>query len=293
MLLQRYFERVGYDGNTRPDLDVLTALQTSHVRTVPFENLDVQLGIPVTNDVEAAYEKVVVNGRGGWCYEQNGLFGWALSEVGFDVTRIACSVMRQDRGDVSYANHLCLLVNIQESDSKYVVDVGFGGSMFKPIALGESVHNQPPFRIGLKKLEDGYWRFWEDIGTGAFGFDFCAEPADESALQDKCAFLQSDPSSGFVLNLVAQLRLPEQHLALRGRVFSTATPGGIQSSIIDSADDLVSTLANHFGLDLPEVADLWPKIAARHEELLREKALTDTYGIRARTNKQSRSFQRT
>lgn len=289
MRLQPYLDRIGYRGDVRPDLAVLAALQHAHICAVPFENLDVQLGRPMTTAVDAAYEKIVGNRRGGWCYEQNGLFGWALSEIGFRVTRVAASVMRDARGEASDANHLTLLVNTPDSNTNYLADVGFGGSMISPIALTQSAHCQPPFRLGLTRLEDDYWRFWEDIGSGEFSFDFLAEPGSEAALQSKCTFLQRDPASSFVLNLVVQLRLPEQHKTLRGRVFSIATPDGIQSNIIDSADELVATIADQFALDLPEIADLWPRITARHEQLLREKALVDTYEIRARTNNQSLS----
>ena len=284
MQLKRYLDRIGYRGEPRPDLHVLAALQRSHVCSIPFENLDVQLGRPVTTDIAAAYDKIVVNGRGGWCYEQNGLFGWALSEIGFDVTRLAASVMRQERGEISAANHLCLLVRFRESDTPYIVDVGFGGSLFRPIPLDEAEHTHPPFRLGLKKLEDEYWRFWEDVGRGEFSFDFQARPADESALQDRCTFLQNDPSSGFVLNLVVQARQPEKHKTLRGRVFSVATADGIQTKVIDSADSIVATLADHFAIDMPEVADLWPRIEARHEEILREKAPADADKNRGRRN---------
>jgi N-hydroxyarylamine O-acetyltransferase len=272
MLLKRYFEKIAYRGHNYPDLGVLAALQRSHVCSVPFENLDVQLGRPVTLATEDAYEKIVVNGRGGWCYEQNGLFGWALAEIGFDVTRVAAAVMRQDRGDASLANHLCLLVCTPESPTKYLVDVGFGGSMLKPIKLREAEHGQAPFRLGLDKNTDGYWRFWENLVDGKFGFDFLEEPANEAALQAKCATLQSDPSSSFVLNLVVQLRSPEQHKVLRGRVLRTASANGICKRTLNSADEVVATLASEFGLDLPEVADLWPRIAARHEEILRTKS---------------------
>jgi N-hydroxyarylamine O-acetyltransferase len=261
MQLQHYFDRIRYRGAANPTFANLRALQRAHVCAVPFENLDVQLGRPVTIDAEAAYEKIVVRNRGGWCYEQNGLFGWALSEMGFDVTRVAAAVMRQERGDVSMANHLCLLVD------GHLLDVGFGGSLIEPIPLQESEYAQAPFRLGLRQLDDGYWRFWEDLGRGEFSFDFVAEPADETALIKKCNFLQSDPSSNFVLNLVAQLRSPEQHKSLRGRVLSVATPDGIDSKTLNSAEELLVTLAEQFQLELPEVADLWPKISARHDEL--------------------------
>jgi N-hydroxyarylamine O-acetyltransferase len=263
---------------------VLGRLLAHHVQRVPFENLDVQLGARLSTDPAAAYEKIVLKQRGGWCYEQNGLFGWALSEIGFDVTRVAAAVMRIERGNVAHANHLCLLVKPADADETFLVDVGFGGSMIAPIPLAESDHQQAPFHIGLRKTEDGHWRFWEDLGKGEFSFDFLDEPADEDALTDKCDFLQTDPSSGFVQNLVAQIRLPDQHKTLRGRVFSLATANGIETTNLSSADELFAVLRDEFRLDVPAVRDLWPRIEERHAELMREKELTDTYEIRGRAN---------
>ncbi len=272
MNVQAYLDRIGYRGAIRPDLAVLVALQQAHVCAVPFENLDVQLGRTVTTSPQDAYEKIVGNNRGGWCYEQNGLFGWALKQIGFDVTRVAAAVMRQDRGDASLADHLCLLVATSESSTRYLVDVGFGGSMLRPIELLEGEHAHAPFRLGLEKENDKYWRFWEDLGDGKFSYDFLDEPANEAALQAKCATLQSDPSSIFVMNLVAQLRSQEQHMVLRGRVLHVASANGITRRTLNSVDEIVATLASQFGLDLPEVAGLWPRIAARHEEIVRMKA---------------------
>ena len=268
--LQRYFDRIGYRGACRPDTEVLFALQKAHVCSVPFENLDVQFRRTLTTSVDAAYDKIVARGRGGWCYEQNGLFGWALAEVGFDVKRVAAAVMRHERGDISQANHLCLLVRVPGSDEIMLADVGFGGSMLQPIPLCESEHQQVPFRIGLRKLDDGYWRFWEKAGSDPFSYDFVPEPAHEDALAHRCTYLQSDPASGFVLNAVVQLRLTTEHKALRGRIFRLATAAGTRSRILDSADDFIATLADQFRLDVPEAADLWPRIAERHEELLRQ-----------------------
>ena len=267
MKLRHYLDRIGYGGPVEPTLTTLAALQEAHVCSVPFENLDVQLGRPLSILVEDAYEKIVVNSRGGWCYEQNGLFGWALSEIGYEVRRIAASVMREQKGAASEASHLCLLVTSPESKAKYLADVGFGGSMIRPIELVEAQHHQPPFKLGLEKLDDHYWRFWESLGDGKFTFDFTEESASESSLAKKCEYLQSDPSSSFVLNLAAQLRARDRHCMLRGRVFSVAKPGATESKTVDSPDALVSVLANEFHLDVNEIADLWPRIAARHEEL--------------------------
>ncbi len=272
MKLQPYLDRIEYGGAVEPNFITLAALLEAHVFSVPFENLDVQLGRPLSVRIEDAYEKIVANNRGGWCYEQNGLFGWALSEIGFDVTRIAASVMREQRGEASTASHLCLLARSPESKTKYLVDVGFGGSMIKPIEFKEGQYDQPPFKLGLARLDDRYWRFWEDLGDGKFSFDFAEGPANESLIAKKSASLQSDPTSTFVLNLVAQRRSRGQHRILRGRVFTVAKAGSMESTTVDSPEALVSILANEFRLDVPDVVRLWPRIVARHEDLFGSNA---------------------
>ena len=67
MELQPYLERIGFDREPRANLGTLRAILRAHVCSVPFENLDVQLGRPVTTAVEHAYDKIVMARRGGWC----------------------------------------------------------------------------------------------------------------------------------------------------------------------------------------------------------------------------------
>ena len=270
--LDAYFERIRYDGDDRPTLETLRTLQRQHVLNVPFENLDVQLGRPLTTDPEAALDKIVFRGRGGWCYEQNGLFGWVLSKLGFSVTRVAAAVMRLDRGPVSSANHLSLIVGVPEQpDRSYLADVGFGGSLIDPLQLIETDDVQAPFRVGLRRLDDGHWQFWENDGGGEFSYDFLARPGDEQALSDRCVFLQNDPASGFVLNLVAQRRTPDEHKTLRGRVYTIRGTSGKKETIVPSPDAFVEILGQDFGLDVPEVSDLWPRIVERHKTFTEER----------------------
>jgi N-hydroxyarylamine O-acetyltransferase len=127
MHIDAYLERIAFVGRVRPDLATLTALQRAHLRAISYENLDVQLGRPVTIERAPIFEKMVVNRRGGWCYEMNGLFGWALAELGFRVTRSAGAVMREVSGDSSIGNHLVLKVELEEGI--FLGDVGFGDAI--------------------------------------------------------------------------------------------------------------------------------------------------------------------
>ena len=267
MDLSRYLARIGFRRVPRPGIATLRMLQRAHTLCVPFENLDVQLGRPLTTNVEQAYRKNVLRRPGGWCYEQNGLFGWALAEIGFEVTRVAAAVMRAERGAMSEANHLALLVRAPGADDTWLADVGFGGSLLEPIRLEECTHRQDPFRLGLRRLDDAHWQFWEDAGDGEFSYDFRPEPGSEDALARRCDVLQADPESSFVLNLVAQLRTPRRHSTLRGRVLTHRDAGGERVNTLDSSDELVQTLAGVFGLDVPEIAHCWPRIVERHRQL--------------------------
>ena len=267
MRLGDYLERIGWSGAIAPTVDTLGALLRAHNHNVPFENLDVQLGCSMTTSVEDAYDKIVNRNRGGWCYEQNGLFGWALSQIGFDVRRIAASVMRSHGGPAAHADHLTLVASLPQGNARWLVDAGFGGSLLQPIPLQEGTYYHAPFAVGLRQLDDGYWQFWESLDDSEFSFDFEDVLADENAMSVRCRYLQTSLESGFVQNLVCQLRRPDSHIVLRGRVFSTVTCDGKRKRVLESADELVATLSDEFGLIAPEAGKLWGKICERHEQL--------------------------
>lgn len=262
--LAAYLDRIGFSGVPVPDVETLFALFTSHVGAIPFENVDVQLGHPMSSDVGVVFDKLVSRRRGGWCYEQNGLLAWALAQSGFAVTRFAGGVMRSTAGDSVLGNHLGLIVHL---DSDWLVDVGFGGSMAEPIQLIEASYRQLPFDIGLRQIEDGFWRFEENSGSAPFSYDFVAAEAESDLLDAKLSWLATDPDSPFVQNLVVQQRKGDEHWSLRGRVFTILSEGGRQRSLIGSAEELAACVNRHFKLDIPEIVKLWPQICSRHDAL--------------------------
>lgn len=271
--LDSYLARIGLNGPVRPDLATLGAIVRAHVQAIPFENLDVQLGRALTTDPAAAFAKLVEARRGGWCYEHNGVLGAALAAIGFDVTRMSAGVMRQVRGDESMGSHLCLLV---DCEGPHLVDAGFGSWLGAPVPLrpGEWLHD--PLPVALGHAEDGLWRVSVSLGASAMSYDFAAEPADEAQLYALCQWQASDPASVFVQNLTAQRRAEGCYLMLRGKVLSVVTASGEERRDIGSALELVETLREVFLLDVPEAADLWPAIEARHEALFGDQAAPTT-----------------
>ncbi|MBW8815651.1 MAG: arylamine N-acetyltransferase [Caulobacterales bacterium] len=263
MDLAAYFARIGFEGEARPDLQTLKALHRAHALAIPYENFDVQLGRSLTPDPQAAFDKIVRRGRGGWCYEMNGLLGLALSAIGFKVTRLAGAAVRGIMGEEAVGNHLVLLVDL--NGAPWIADVGFGDGPRDPFPLREGPIVSGGFAYGLQRLDADWWRVNNHPDGGAPHFDFRLEPADPALLAAKCLELQTSPASPFVQNAIAQRHVAGEIRMLRGRVFRRVSPGLKTESLIASADELVALLHREFALDLPQAATLWPQICARHE----------------------------
>lgn len=265
MNLSEYLRRIGFAGAPAPDLATLKAVHRAHVEAIPYEDLDVQFGAPVSRAPEAAYDKIVTRKRGGWCFEMNGLLGWALEEIGFDVVRLAGGVVREFKGEQAVGNHLVLIVRL---DEPWVADAGFGDGLIEPVPLRAGAFVNGALECALEQMEGGWWRYHNDPRGAAPSFDFHLDVRDEALLEDRCQWLQTHPDSPFVQTAVVQRWQDGEHLSLRGRVFQRLSAGGGKHvHILEDERAFQRALKDDFRLDLPEAASLWPKICARHEEV--------------------------
>ncbi|WP_340644739.1 arylamine N-acetyltransferase [Phenylobacterium sp.] len=269
MDLDAYLARISYTGTPRADLETLTALHRAHLLAIPYENLDVQLQRPGDVSVQHAFDKLVTRRRGGWCYEMNGLLGWALGEIGFKVTRMAGAVGRTERGEISHGNHLVLRVDL---DRPYIADVGFGDGTLEPVALVAGPMRVAGYDFRLEKLDADWWRFHNHALGGAPYFDFTEALASDAALNTTCQWLRTSPDSIFTMFPIVQRHTPDGLVIILGRTLRRIRPGERTQALIETADEFVDILAREFGLDLPEMRALWPAICAKHEELFGEKA---------------------
>jgi N-hydroxyarylamine O-acetyltransferase len=268
MQLDAYFDRIGFAGTARIDLETLGQLHLQHSLSIPYENIDVQLGRPLDLDLERSFTKLVVQGRGGWCYEMNGLLGWALEEIGFEVMRMNGGVLQVERGEGAMGNHLVLCVQL---DEPWIADVGLGDGPVEPYPLREHAFIQRGFAYRLEQRGDS-WRFHNHPGSTAASFDFYHRPADEGLFARNCNWLSTDPESPFMKALVCQRVIPQGYEFLVGRVATRFTTEGREERLIDSGEELVQSLSDRFGLNVPEVADIWDKVLASHEAYLASKA---------------------
>jgi len=272
MRLADYIERIGYQGPLAVTHECLAGIHRCQALAVPYENLDVQLGHPLDQDIARIYDKIVRRRRGGWCYEVNGLLQWALQTIGFDVMRLSAGVHRRERGDAVMGNHLVLQVTLERP---YLADLGLGDGIRDPIPLEEGRFRQGGLEFALERLADGHWRFHNHASGNPPTFDFRREPADEGQIATQCRYLQSAPDSSFVQNLSFEIMQPETLTVLTGRVLRHRSAAGIGKRLIETGAELEQVVGEVFGIHDVSFTHLWPRIDARHRLLFGDKSIDE------------------
>jgi N-hydroxyarylamine O-acetyltransferase len=149
--LDAYFARIGYDGPREPTLAVLRAITQKHPDAIPFENLDVLLGRGISLDPAAIDAKLITAGRGGYCYEQNGLFKRVLTAIGFEVTGLMARVLWMAPAGAPARPRSHMVLGVEIDGETWLADSGFGGCVLTaPLRLfSDEVQDSPngDFRI--------------------------------------------------------------------------------------------------------------------------------------------------
>src|SRR6266567_5597771 len=141
--LAAYLDRIGAGRPAKADTAALRSLHRAHLLTVPFENLSIHLGEPISLEPGELIDKIVTRRRGGFCYELNGAFALLLGALGFDVRLLAARVFGDDRLGPPF-DHLALLVRTADGDGPWLADVGFGSHSEFPLRLGERGQQDDP-----------------------------------------------------------------------------------------------------------------------------------------------------
>jgi N-hydroxyarylamine O-acetyltransferase len=186
-----YLDRLGLSSVPSPSLDLLAELQAAHLVEVPFENLDVYHGRGASTDVGESLDKIVRRGRGGWCFQVNGAFGWLLDRVGFDVVYVSCRV-HDDDGWGPANDHCALVVHIDRT--RYFVDVGFGDCCMLPIPLVDGDHAGVPRAVRCAaEGNDVVISECSLAGVWEPQLRVALVPVEMSAFDDRSTYLQTEP----------------------------------------------------------------------------------------------------
>lgn len=273
---ERYLSRIGIDPeeSREPTLSTLEQLQQAHVRRVPFETLSItgdpfgtggsgddtdngerKMTEPDGEGISLAitdlYEKIVGRRRGGFCYELNGLFGWLLTELGFDVDRLAARI--DAGGELGPpADHLTLLVSL---DRQYIVDVGLGlPKLRRPLHLTEDREHTDAAGIG--------WRLTEsDRPDADYEIEYTRQnhtewerrcilrtvPREMSYFEATCEYFQLAPESHFRGDPTVIRATEQGHAKLSPDSLTRSNGGELRERSI-SAEEWYELLEGEFGV---------------------------------------------
>lgn len=249
MNIDLYLKRISYDDILNPDLVTLFRLHQAHVFAVPFEDLDIHLGIPIKLELDALYKKVVEGYRGGFCYELNTLFCQFLKQLGYDSTIIAAQISNQ--GELGPAcDHMALWVKLE---ADWLVDVGFGDLFIRPIEIKSDVIQFDGFNYFMvKQLASKTFSLWMSPDGIAFNekyvFHLVEVPTDD--FQEPCYLKQISKDSYFFKHVVCTKPTLHGRKTLFNDKLTIREHTQKRVILLTGKSDMIQLLKGEFAIDI-------------------------------------------
>ncbi|MFV0931644.1 arylamine N-acetyltransferase family protein [Pseudomonas jessenii] len=253
-----YLQRLGFDAPPAPTLETLRQLQLRHTGVFPFENLTTLSGEPVLIDLPSIEQKVLHDGRGGYCYELNNMFLALLQELGFDARAISGRVvMGQPEGSWTARTHRLSLVII--NDVRYITDVGFGGMVpTAPLLLDTRAEQPTPhesYRIDLHV--DGFTLRANVAGEWRAMYIFDLQRQEDIDFAVGNWYVSTHPESSFVKQLMVARTGEGWRRTLNNGSFAIHRIGhDSERREVTDVQELIGLLGSEFGIRVPEQAQL-------------------------------------
>jgi N-hydroxyarylamine O-acetyltransferase len=256
--LDAYCRRIGFTGKRAATLETLRAVHRLQPEAIAFENLDPLLKRPVRLDVASLEQKMLQDGRGGYCFEQNLLLSHALKAIGFKVSEHTGRVRWNLAKDVVTPRMHMVLV-VEAEGQNYLADVGFGGNTLTGPLLMSSRDEQATPHEPARLIDEGDWLVAQvkirDAWASLYAFDLTEQMLPDLELSNW--YTSAHPSSRFVNELIAMRVLPDGRYALLNNQLARHRLGrDTERRSLHSVPELRDALTDIFRLKLPECSEL-------------------------------------
>jgi N-hydroxyarylamine O-acetyltransferase len=247
-LVDAYLARLGCEREPAATAASLARLHRAHLERIPFENLDIHLGVRIGLDAVESARKIAERGRGGFCYELNGAFGALLTALGFSVALREARVLSPAGEEGRPFGHVCLIVDLEQGP--LLADVGFGRAFDEPLAFAAEIIQidtggaftlRPAGAEVLELVHDG-------VAQNRI------QPAARSLADfaDGCDYQQTSPDSIFTRNPVCTIRSPGGRTTLSGLQLIETSDSGLREERAVDRSEYGVTLGAQFGIRLSE-----------------------------------------
>lgn len=212
MRLSDYLSRVGLKPPLPPTLHSLRRLHVAHLGAFVFDNLEIQRGGVVQTDLDSIERKFLGGTTGGYCFEQNTLFGAVLRELGYDVSPILGRVGSPERRAL---NHLVLRVEID--GQPWLADVGFGAEgLLEPLLIADGSEATQAGLSYTMRREGHHWILSMHCGDMSEQlYEFGDAPHTAGDIEIANYYTSTHPQSVFRRRLTIQRATPEERVILR------------------------------------------------------------------------------
>ena len=250
MDVKKYLSRIGISSQLKPDLHTLIKLHKSHILNVPFENLDIHLGREITLDFKKFYTKIVINNRGGFCYELNGSFYNLLANLGYKAKMVSARVANS-KGDFGKEfDHMAIIVKL---DDEWLVDVGFGDSFIEPIKFELEL---PQKRYGMiykiVKHDEDYFKL-QKSSDGVNYIDQYIFTLNERKLSDyteMCIHNQTSPTTMFTHKRICTIATEDGRITLSDLKLIRTIGGEKIETILNNENEFQECLKTYFKINI-------------------------------------------
>ena len=249
--LDAYFARIGYDGPRNATLEVLQSLHALHPANIPFEAIDVFNDKPISIAPEKIDQKLIHDGRGGYCFEHNSLFGRVLRSLGFEVEGLAGRVL-WGYGEADMPRPRCHMANrVMIDGDAWLADVGLGGCVpTAPLLLDIATPQVTPhdtyrvlkgahsYRVEMER--GGVWKAVHEI-------DYA--PVADIDYEVMNWYASDHPESGFCKTLMVARSAPFARFTLLNNRLTIRLVSGEEEQHTLSVGDISQTLRDIFGIE--------------------------------------------
>jgi N-hydroxyarylamine O-acetyltransferase len=261
MRLHDYLRRVGIAEDSPPTAATLRRLHVAHREAFLFDNIAIQTGGSISVSLDALERKFIDEGRGGYCFEHNTLFGSALRDLGFEPVTL---LGRVRRGPPERWARTHMVLKVPADGEVWLADVGFGGiGLLEPIALRDGTVAEQAGLIYTLRREGCLWilsmrdpaqahEHDADGNTAMMDlYEFSEDPQTAGDVEVANHFTSTHPDSVFRRTLTIQRSTRDGRVILRGETLTRYQGGrAIEEPI---ARERVREVARElFGVELPE-----------------------------------------
>lgn len=253
--IEKYLNLIEVGKKEKLNYLYLAQLQLKHILSIPFENLDISAGIPISLDIDDLYEKIVLRHRGGFCYELNYLFYELLKNLGFSVSLISARFFNPvEKTFAPEFDHLSLLVKL---DKEYLVDVGFGDSFRVPLPIpdGQVKDISGTYRVYHNSETEGeyYLQKLDENDEWFTQYKFTLIPRDIEEFNDMCYYHQTSPKTIFTQRKLCSIATVMGRVTISDETLIITQNRLKEKQLIRSKEEFVDKLKIHFGIDFEEI----------------------------------------